>query len=81
MISESGVQAATIHRRPFSYGVRPDLRITRGPEYDDRMTNMPHSTRSDNARFDSTRWSVVLAAGARSSPEYVPLALSYRERF
>ena len=33
------------------------------------MSLRPGPTRSDNARFDSTRWSIVLAAGVRSSPD------------
>ena len=50
---------------PVSDGIRIELRC----RYDGGMTIPRGSTRSDNARFDSTCWSVVLAAGVRSSPE------------
>jgi RNA polymerase sigma-70 factor (ECF subfamily) len=33
------------------------------------MAQFPDSRRSDIPRFDSTRWSIVLAAGVRSSPD------------
>ena len=37
--------------------------------YNKGMTLSPGPAQSDNPRFDSTRWSIVLAAGVKSSPD------------